>query len=151
MLAETPPAPTAEGLRALWRRVGATGRVQVAEQYMRMPGHAARLAVIRGGAIGGPAAVEISSTHLYHSTSMMRSLLDVGMSDAVGNARSFVAPLVDPLTPQGWVEDPRPVPRERTIGTLDFGDARMGVYDFLENQWWNPLLARRIVVRGRSR
>ena len=115
---------------------------------MRMPGHAARLVVVRSGAIGAPTAVEISSTHLYHSTSMMRSLLDVGMADAVVNARSFVARQVDPLTPEGWVEDPRPVPRCRTIATLDFGDGRMGLYDFVENQWWNPLLARRIVVRG---
>jgi len=148
VLAETPPAPTADGLRALWGRVGGTGRVQVAEQYMRMPGHAARLAVVRNGVIGAPTAVEVSSTHLYHSTSMMRSLLDVGMADAVVNARSFVARQVDPLTPEGWVEDPRPVPRSRTIATLDFGDGRMGLYDFVENQWWNPLLARRIVVRG---
>ena len=79
---------------------------------------------------------------------MMRSLLDVGMADAVVNARSFLARQVDPLTPEGWVEDPRPVPLSRTIATLDFGDGRMGLYDFVENQWWNPLLARRIVVRG---
>ncbi len=33
VLAETPPAPTADGLRALWAAVGTSGRVQVAEQY----------------------------------------------------------------------------------------------------------------------
>ncbi len=148
VLAETPPAPTAEGLRALWTKVGATGRVQVAEQYMRMPGHAARLAVVQSGAIGAPTAVQVSSTHLYHATSMIRSLLDVGMDEAVVNARTFVAPLVDPLTPDGWVDDPAPEPPTRTSATLDFGDGRMGLYDFTDNQWWNPLLARRIVVRG---
>ena len=55
---------------------------------------------------------------------------------------------VDPLSFHGWVEDPTPGPKTTTIATLDFGDGRMGLYDFVENQWWNPLLARRIVIRG---
>ena len=42
VLAETPPAPDLDGLRSLWVEVGATGRVQVAEQYLLMPGHAAQ-------------------------------------------------------------------------------------------------------------
>ena len=47
MLVETPPAPDLPGLRALWRDVGAGGLVQVAEQYLLMPGHAARLRLVR--------------------------------------------------------------------------------------------------------
>lgn len=148
VLAETPPAPTADGLRALWQAVGASGRVQVAEQYMLMPGHAARLAIVRSGAIGTPTAVEIASTHLYHATSIMRSLLGAGFDETVVNARTFTAPQSDPLTFDGWAADPSPVARTTTIATLDFGDGRMGLYDFVDNQWWNPLLARRIVIRG---
>ena len=55
---------------------------------------------------------------------------------------------MDPLTSKGWVQDPRPETRTTTIATLDFGQGRMGLYNFVENQWWNPLLARRIVIRG---
>ncbi len=148
VLAETPPAPTADGLRALFLAVGGSGLVQVAEQYMLMPGHASRLAVVRSNAIGGVTAVQVASTHLYHATSMMRNFLDAGMDETVVNARSFIAPQVDPLTPDGWVSDPVPEPRKTTLATLDFGGGRMGLYDFVENQWWNPLLSRRIVVRG---
>lgn len=148
VLAETPPAPTVQGLRELWSAVGQSGLVQVAEQYMLMPGHAARLAVLESGAIGTPTSVEVSSTHLYHATSMMRSFLGAGMAAATVNARSFVAPLLDPLTPKGWVENPQPEPRSTAIATLDFGDGRTGLYNFVDNQWWNPLRARRIVVRG---
>ncbi|MGP4978154.1 Gfo/Idh/MocA family protein [Brachybacterium tyrofermentans] len=148
VLAETPPAPDAEGLRTLWATVGSTDRVQVAEQYMLMPGHAARLEIIRAGAIGRANSVEIASTHMYHATSIMRSYLDVGMEGTTVSARSFTAPLADPLSFGGWEDDVEPRPRETTIATVDFGDGRMGLYNFVDNQWWNPLLARRLVIRG---
>ncbi len=148
VMAETPPAPTLEGLRALWADVGASGRVDVGEQYVLMPGHASRLALTRDDVIGRVNAVEVASTHLYHATSLMRAFLGVDMDAATVNARTFSAPLVDPLLLSGWVDHPVPAPRTTTIATLDFGDGRMGLYDFVDNQWWNPLLARRIVVRG---
>ncbi|WP_432519947.1 Gfo/Idh/MocA family protein [Kineococcus sp. SYSU DK006] len=148
VLAETPPAPDLEGLRALWNDVGAGGRVQVAEQYLLMPGHAARLAVARAGTIGEVTSVQLSSTHMYHAVSLVRGLLGVDMEEVVVNAREFRAPLVDPLSFGGWDTSAVPEPRTTTLATLDFGDGRSGLYDFTDNQWWNPLRARRIVVRG---
>jgi predicted dehydrogenase len=147
VLAETPPAPDLPGLRALWADVGDSGRVQVAEQYLLMPAHAARLAVIEEGTIGQPTSVQVSSTHLYHAVSMIRGLLGVGFERAVVSARAFTAPLTDPLTPDGWSGDGTPKERTTTLATLDFGD-RMGLDDFTANQWWNPLRTSRIVVRG---
>ena len=148
VLAETPPAPDLPGLRALWDDVGASGAVQVAEQYLLMPGHAARLAAVREGIVGEPTSVQVSSTHLYHAVSMIRGLLGVGFEPPVVSARSFTAPLADPLTPDGWTGDATPRDKATTIATLDWGGGRMGLYDFTENQWWNPLRARRIVIRG---
>ena len=148
VLLETPPAPDLDGLRSLWHQLGASGLVQVAEQYTRMPGHSARLAVIADGAIGTPNAVEVHSTHMYHAMSLIRTFLGTGLGDVTATGRTFTAPLVDPLSPRGWIDDPQPVPRTTTVATLDFGEGRYGLYDFVENQWWNPLLARRLVVRG---
>jgi predicted dehydrogenase len=112
-----------------------------------MPAHAARLAAVRDGAIGEPTSVQVSSTHLYHAVSMIRGLLGVGFEPATVTARAFTAPLADPLTTEGWTGDAAPQPKQTTLATLDFGE-RMGLYDFTDNQWWNPLRARRIVVRG---
>ncbi|HEY6887797.1 MAG TPA: Gfo/Idh/MocA family oxidoreductase, partial [Solirubrobacter sp.] len=147
VLAETPPAPDLDGLRALWRDVGSTRLVQVAEQYLLMPAHAARLAAVRDGVIGVPTSVQVSSTHLYHAVSMIRGLLGAGFEPVTVSARSFTAPLADPISFGGWHGDVEPAPKATTLATLDFG-GRMGLYDFTDNQWWNPLRARRIVVRG---
>ena len=147
VLAETPPAPDLDGLRALWRDVGASGLVQVAEQYLLMPAHAARLAAVRDGVVGTPTSVQVSSTHLYHAVSMIRGLLGVGFEPVTVSARAFTAPLADPISFSGWHGDVEPAPRATTLATLDF-DGRMGLYDFTDNQWWNPLRTRRIVVRG---
>ena len=78
VLAETPPAPDADGLRELWADVGSSGLVQVAEHSPSMPSHAARIAVVDAGLIGTPTSVQISSTHLYHAVGLIRRLLGRG-------------------------------------------------------------------------
>ena len=148
VLAETPPAPDADGLRALWAEVGSSGLVQVAEQYLHMPAHVARLHVIDAGLLGEVTSVQVSSTHGYHATSMIRRMLGVGHAPATVTAQQFTAPLVDPLGREGWNGSMDPVPLVTTLATLDFGDGRMGLYDFTDTQWFNPVRARRIVVRG---
>jgi predicted dehydrogenase len=148
VLAETPPAADLEELRALWTRVGTSGLVQVAEQYLCMPAHAARFRLMRRGVIGEVTSVQVSSTHLYHAVSMIRGLLDVGTGPVTVRAQSFAAPLANPLNPDGWTGSAEPEELATTLATLDFGTARMGLYDFTDNQWWNPLRQRRIVIRG---
>ncbi|ONK09843.1 Gfo/Idh/MocA family oxidoreductase [Streptomyces sp. MP131-18] len=147
VLAETPPAADLAGLREVWRETGGSGLVQVAEQYPLMPGHAARRAVAGEGVIGEVTSVQLSSTHLYHAVSLIRHLLGIGFEPATVTARSFSAPLADPLTKDGWSGDLTPKDAATTLALLDFG-GRTGLYDFTDNQWWNPLRARRMVVRG---
>jgi predicted dehydrogenase len=148
VLAETPPAPDVAGLRDLWAAVGDSGLVQVAEQYRLMPSHAARAAAVRAGIIGTPGQVQVSSTHQYHAVSLIRGLLGAGRGPVTVRASRSTAPLVDPLTRAGWSDDPDPKPATTTIATLDFGDARSGLYDFTDNQWHNQLRFRRLLVRG---
>lgn len=148
VLSETPPAPDLAGLRRLWTAVGASQRVQVAEQYLLMPGHAARREIIARGVIGKASSVQVSSTHGYHAVSMMRGLLGVGFDSVTVQARRFDADLVDPLSRAGWTDDAAPKPAGNVLATLDFGIGLSGLYDFTDNQWHNQLRLRRIVVRG---
>lgn len=148
VLAETPPAADPEGLRTLWKAVGGSGLVQVAEQYLMQPAHRARWSVARAGAIGQVTSVQVSSTHMYHAVSMIRLLLDAGFADAEVAARTFTAPLADPVNRQGWVGGSEPRQATTTVATIDFGSGRSGLYDFTDNQWRNPLRNNRLVVRG---
>jgi predicted dehydrogenase len=148
VLSETPPAPDLAGLHALWDAVGGRDLVQVAEQYLLVPAHAARLAAVRDGVIGTPTQVQVSSTHQYHAVALIRGFLGVGDAPVTVRASRTTAPLVDPLTRDGWTGDDTPKPATTTIATLDFGDGRSGLYDFTDNQWHNQLRFRRILVRG---
>ncbi len=148
VLAETPPAPDLDGLRALWQRVGDTGLVQVAEQYSRMPAHAARIALVRSGVIGQPSRVDISSTHQYHAVSLIRTLLGIGRGRAEVRAVRTTAPLADPISRDGWADPVEIKPATTTIATIAFADGGFGLYDFTDNQWHNQLLTRRLLVRG---
>jgi predicted dehydrogenase len=148
VLAETPPAPDLDGLRALWQAVGASGLVQVAEQYTRMPAHAARLALVRSGAIGTPTRADVSSTHQYHAVSLIRAMLGVGLRPAEVRAVRTVAPLADPLSRAGWADPVEVRQATTTIATITFSGGGFGVYDFTDNQWHNQLLNRRLLVRG---
>ena len=148
VLAETPPAPDLDGLRALWHAVGDSGLVQVAEQYTRMPAHAARLALVRSGVLGDPTRVDVSSTHQYHAVSLIRTLLGVGRGRARVRAVRTTAPLADPLSRTGWADPVEVRPATTTIATIAFADGGFGVYDFTDNQWHNQLLTRRLLVRG---
>ena len=148
VLAETPPAPDLPGLHALWADVGHTGLVQVAEQYPLMPLHAARLAVVRSGAIGVPSSALVSSTHLYHAVALIRQFLQVRRESATVTGRTFTADLVDPITPTGWTHDTSVKQAETTLAAIDFGSGRMGRYDFTDNQWWNPVRPDHLLIRG---
>jgi predicted dehydrogenase len=148
VVAETPPAPDVAGLRALWHKVGGSGLVQVAEQYTRMPAHAARVALVRSGVIGEPTRVDVSSTHQYHAVSLIRTLLAVGCGPAEVRAVRTTAPLADPLSREGWADPVEVKQATTTIATIAFRDGGFGLYDFTDNQWHNQLLMRRLLVRG---
>ena len=148
VLCETPPAPTVEVLQKLWSAVGSSGMVQVAEQYLNLPGHSSRLAITKSGVIGEVTSVELSSTHGYHAVSIMRGFLRSGFESTTITTRQFEAPLVNPLVRDGWNSDLSPQMAETTISLIDFGGGKSGIYNFVDNQWHNQLRHRRIVVRG---
>lgn len=147
VMVETPPAPQTEDLRELWARVGHTDLVQVAEHSMYMPSNIAKLAAVEDGLIGAPTSVHVSSNHLYHAVAIMRGFLHTGFGPTTVRASDFIAPLVTPVINDVWQEDQSERQNATTLATVDFGGT-MGLYDFTNMQWFNPLRSRRLLIRG---
>ncbi len=148
VLTETPPAPNLDALHALWREVGPSGLVQVAEQYPLYPSHQSRRAVIDSGVIGEVNEVEVSSTHMYHAMGIARRLLGVDLEDARVTAIASTHPLANPLGVPGWTDSMAPEPLTTVRAFVEFASGRVATYDFTDNQWWNPLRVDRVAVRG---
>jgi hypothetical protein len=147
VLAETPPAPDIAALSELYRTVGGAARIQVAEQYLYQPQHAARIALARSGKLGTVSQALVSAAHGYHGISLIRHLLGVRFEDAEISGFSFVSPLVG-----GPNRDKPPVEGEiidskQDIAYLRFGE-RLGVFDFAQGQYFSWIRRNRIVVRG---
>lgn len=77
---------------------------------------------------------------------MIRSFLGTGLEPVRVTGRKVSVPLIDPLGFDGWT-DSAPKPATTTIATLEW-DGKAGLYQFTDNQWWNPILSRRILIRG---
>jgi predicted dehydrogenase len=147
VLAETPPAPDVEGLRALWADVGSSGLVQVAEQNPFLPLFVALGRLLDDGVLGTPTSARLSSTHGYHAVALLRRLLGAGGNPVTVRAAALEGPLVQGPGRTGRPDAPAEVPAVHTVATLEF-PAAIGTYDFTEGQWWHPLRRRHVVVRG---
>jgi predicted dehydrogenase len=132
VLAETPPAPDLDGLRAL-APLALRGRIQVAEQYRYQPLHAARLAVARSGRLGRVSQARVAAAHGYHGVDLLRRLLDLTDEPLTITANRFVSPIVAGPDRSGPPQEEGTVESEQVVAFLDAGD-RLGVYDFTPDQ-----------------
>ena len=147
VLSETPPAPDLEGLRALWRDVGARGLVQVAEQHPFLPAVVALRALIGRGVLGEVTSAQVSWTHGYHAMALLRCLLGVRAEAATVRAVEVPGPLLEGPGRQGRPSRPQVVSATHTTAVLQVA-GRTALYDFTEGQWFSPLRRRTVVVRG---
>ncbi len=147
VLAETPPAPDADGLRALWADVGARGLVQVAEQNPLLPVFAALGRLLDDDLIGVPTSAWLSWTHGYHAVALLRRILRAGGEPVRVQAATAEHALVRGPDRGGRPADQAEVPTAHTVATLAFPQGP-GTYDFTDGQWFHPLRRRHVVVRG---
>jgi predicted dehydrogenase len=147
ILTETPPAPTRDALLNLWKLVEGGAKIQVAEQYIFQPLHAARLALIRDGKLGTPSFAQVSSCHGYHGTSLIRHFLGVGFEPATVSARAFESEIAAGPGRSGPPDTEKLGKSRQVIAQLDFG-SKLGIYDFTGDQYFSWVRSHGVLVRG---
>jgi predicted dehydrogenase len=147
VLAETPPAPDAEGLRRLWAAVGPTDLVQIAEQHPFLPVVVALRTLVDRGVLGQVTSAQVSWTHDYHAMALLRTLLGVGGESARVSAVRTAGPLLEGPGRGGWPAEPEVEQAVHTLALVEVAGST-GVYDFTEGQWFNPLRRRHLILRG---
>jgi predicted dehydrogenase len=148
VLSETPPAPKVEDLLALMDLIKAGARIQVAEQYIFQPEHAARLSVVRSGKLGDVFQAQVSVCHGYHGTSLIRHLLGINFEAVKISARRLPEVVVGGPDRNGRPPTDEKIQRQnQLIAYLDFGD-RQGVFDFVGTMYHSYIRSHRVLVRG---
>ncbi|MGG6313217.1 Gfo/Idh/MocA family protein [Paenibacillus macerans] len=147
VLTETPPAADLDGLLRLYAAVGPAALIQVAEQFLFQPMHAARLAVVRSGLLGEVSHVQVSAGHGYHGISLIRQLLGIGFEEAEIRGERIVSPLVQGPGRNGWPAEEAMASSSQDIALLRFND-RTALFDFTYDQYFSPIRRHRVLVRG---
>ncbi|MGO4181358.1 Gfo/Idh/MocA family protein [Paenibacillus sp. TAF43_2] len=147
VLAETPPAADLEALTDLYQSLPKDAMVQVAEQYLFQPMHAARIQIARSGKLGEVSQAQVSAAHDYHGISLIRQLLGVGFEHASIIGQTFESQIMQGPSRQGDPLEERMVQSVQRIATLRFGD-KLAVYDFTGDQYFSWIRRSRMLVRG---
>ncbi|SDT53029.1 Predicted dehydrogenase [Paenibacillaceae bacterium GAS479] len=148
VLTETPPATDIPGMISLYESLrNLKGRVQVAEQYLYQPMHAARLAFVHSGKLGDVSQVQVSTAHGYHGISLIRKLLGIDFENAVISGQRFTSKIVKGPDRYGPPESEAIRDSVQDIATLRFGD-KLAMFDFTGDQYLSWIRQNRILVRG---
>ena len=146
-LSETPPAPDLSGLREMSLLAEGGARIQVAEQYIYQPLHAARLAFIKTGALGTVSQAQVSAAHGYHGISLIRRFLGITFENARITARQFDSSLIAGPTKLGPPLEERSVTSTQRLAWLEY-EGKLGEFDFTGDQYWSWVRRPRLLVRG---
>lgn len=151
-LAETPPAPNVAGLKKLLPLIKRNAKVQVAEQYLFQPLHAARLELVNSGRLGKISQAQVSVAHGYHGISIMRAMLGITFENVTITAKSFTSKIVEGSDRSGPPKKEKLIDSKQVIAYFDFADkqggSKLGVYDFTGDQYFSWIRAPRLLVRG---
>ncbi|MDR6551585.1 Gfo/Idh/MocA family oxidoreductase [Paenibacillus qinlingensis] len=148
VLTETPPANDISGMTDLYRSVSKLkGRVQVAEQYLYQPMHAARIAFVRSGKLGDVSQVQVSAAHGYHGISLIRKLLGIQFQNAIIRGQRFTSEIVKGPGRNGPPESEVIGNSVQDIATLRFGN-QLALFDFTGDQYFSWIRQNRVLVRG---
>ena len=146
-LSETPLAIELDKLKALRAMQEKTGTpLEMAEQYFLYPSHAARLAVVKSDLLGDVTSCALSAMHDYHGISMLRAYLGEEAGPVTMRARKVRSPIVVTGGRGGYVTDGKMGDEYRTFAQIDFGNGRLGLYDFSGTQYHSAIRSNHLRI-----
>lgn len=149
VLCETPAALTMEELNHIWELHTAQGcRIQVAEQYLRYPVHAAGIQIMERGLLGSLNAMDLSAVHDYHGVSLMRHYLGTGLEPVKIWGKRYTYPVMETDSRDGAITDGSVKERDRARLTFEFEGGKTAFYDFSNVQYHSYIRSRRLQVQG---
>lgn len=149
VLCETPAALDTDTLNELWAVHNAGGRLMVAEQYIYDPVYQTQLKLLGRGLVGEPSFLHLSLAHEYHGASLMRAYLgvDVGAAFTVA-AKTYAFPTVETMSRYERFTDGRVADKKRTVGTFQFADGKVAIYEFDSEQYRSPIRNNYVKLQG---
>lgn len=148
-LSETPLAIEMDKLKRLREIQERTGTpLEMAEQYFLYPSHAARLAVVKSGLLGDVTSCALSAMHDYHGISMLRAYLGEESGPVTMRARKIASPIVVTGGRGGYVTDGEMGEEYRVLAQIDFGNGRLGLYDFAGTQYHSAIRSNHLRILG---
>ena len=149
VLCETPAALDMDTLNELWAVHKAGGRLMVAEQYIYDPMYQSQLKLLNKGLLGEPSFLHLSLAHEYHGASLMRAYLGVNAGTAFTVcAKTYAFPTVETMSRYERFTDGRVAEKKRTVGTFEFADGKVAVYEFDSEQYRSPIRNNYIKLQG---
>lgn len=148
-LSETPLAIDPDTLGRLRGTQARTGTpLDMAEQYALYPSHQARRTLIARGLLGETTYCYLSMMHDYHAVSMLRAYLGEERDPVRISARRIASPIVVTGGRGGYVTDGETGEEQRVLATLDYGDGRVGLYDFAGTQYHSAIRSSHVRILG---
>lgn len=148
-LCETPLAVSLDKLaqlREVQEKTGVT--LEMAEQYFLYPTHAARRAVVSSGLLGDITYCYLSMMHDYHGISMLRAYLGEETGQVSIRAYKTKTPIVVTGGRGGYITAGETGDEFRVLAQFDYGDGRVGMYDFAGTQYHSAIRSNHLRILG---
>ena len=148
VVTETPAGASREELKKLWELHVRGARLQVCEQYRRLPIIAAGLRELAAGTVGEPYHVRLSMAHDYHAASLIRAMLQIGIEPVTLIGAQYSEPVLATDSRSGPVTDGSMTLQKRDHIVMEFASGKTAVYDFAGVQYRSFIRTRHLLVQG---
>ena len=148
VLGETPAAMSVPELVRIWDAKSLGANYLVAEQYRFYPEISAILKVLQKGMIGDPYLARVSYAHEYHGASLIRAILNTGITPFRLAGEQYSFPVVETLTRYKASREMKFVKKPQDIFRIAFENGKLGLYFFNSEQYRSPIRANSIHVLG---